>query len=121
MNLAPKLSGLLGSLVVFGLALLSVGCEEGFSIKHRNETNETLFSSANEDDRIEIKANDEVNIAYISRNDEAVFEVVITDERGCVVLVQAATATEWKRDRELVIQPTDVPPPEERTDCMERR
>ena len=117
---APKAIALLTT--AFLLALLAAGCDPGEDISYRNETDEVLFATVNDGGRNRLPPMSDHTLSYIwSRfgEDDDPLTIVVADERGCIVRRVVTTLRRFREelDMTLVINPTHLPPPAERTDC----
>jgi hypothetical protein len=98
------------------------GCDSGENFTYKNESGEALFVRANEGSNNRIDPGETRTITHltseIGRGDDPL-HFVVTDDRGCVVLVRETTLDEFKEEQDLtfVLRPDDLLPLDLRTDC----
>lgn len=104
------------------VAWLASGCDPGTTFHYRNNSDEQLFVTVDDTGRDRLPPKSAKNLGYFSSelsDADDPLTIVIADARGCVVLKLDTTLREFRRDQDSTISlnPSDLPPPDERTDC----
>ncbi len=107
---------------VLGFALLLVACDPGEDFTYKNDANELLFVQVNNGSINRLPPGTTRAISHLTSligTGDDLLKFVVRDERGCIVLRMETTLLEFREelDLTLAITPSDLPPPEERTDC----
>ena len=114
--------GVIPIVLIVAMALLLVSCDPGESLIFMNDTEELLLVGINERGNDLLPPQKRSILGYLTEHlgkGGDPLQIIILDESGCLVLEVNTTLNAFREERDLtlIIQPSDLPPPDERVNC----